>query len=177
METAIGRLKTLTVADVMTRGVFQLSMHETMDEAALALTKRGLTAAPVVDELGHCVGMLSASDFLHRQGQTEFDGVVSLPGEAHCLVNEAASSLHIDLAGRHMVSGRMSTDVKTVPAEASLLAAAQLMCDAHVHHLPVLDDGQHVEGVLSALDLVAALLQSIDESADVPSEASAGRTK
>jgi CBS domain-containing protein len=50
-----------------------------------------------------------------------------------------------------------------VQPEQTLLTAARLMCEKHVHRLPVLNlDGKPV-GLITSMDVVAALVNAIDE--------------
>ena len=57
----------------------------------------------------------------------------------------------------------MSSGVRSVQPEQTLLMAARIMCEKHVHRLPVLDpDGKPV-GLITSMDVVAALVNAIDE--------------
>ena len=64
---ALNRLVSLRVADVMSRQVVPVYTHQTMAEAAAVFIEHGISGAPVLDEQGHCVGILSAADFVRRQ--------------------------------------------------------------------------------------------------------------
>jgi CBS-domain-containing membrane protein len=57
----------------------------------------------------------------------------------------------------------MSPSVQSVDAGASLVAAARMMCTAHLHHLPVIDEEDRPIGILSTLDVVAAMVNAVDE--------------
>jgi CBS domain-containing protein len=52
----------LTAEDVMHRDVVVVRQQMLVSEAALLLHRVGASAAPVVDENGHCVGMLTSAD-------------------------------------------------------------------------------------------------------------------
>jgi CBS domain-containing protein len=56
----------MTVADLMTRGVTTVAAGLPLRKAAQILVRSGVHGAPVVDEAGRCVGVLSVSD-LARQ--------------------------------------------------------------------------------------------------------------
>jgi len=145
MIDAVGRLRMLRVADVMTRDVIVVSAHQPVLDVARNFTEHDVTAAPVVDESGRCVGFFSSADSLRRalpQGRTE----------------PAAESTSPALVDRFM-----TRDVCTVSPGASLLEAARLMCNEHLHRLPVVDDNERVVGIISTMDIVAALSNAIDE--------------
>jgi CBS domain-containing protein len=50
-----------------------------------------------------------------------------------------------------------------VQPEQTLLTAARIMCVKHVHRLPVLDSDNRPVGLLTAMDVVAAMVNAIDE--------------
>ncbi len=133
MEFAIDRLLTLRVSDVMTKEVVVTRQTDTIAEALELFTQRDVSAAPVVDEQGRCVGILSVVDFAADDARNE-----------------------------QTVGQRMTRGVQSVSSGNSLLAAARAMCSHHVHRLPVLDDN-HPVGVISTMDVVAALVNAIDE--------------
>src|SRR5262249_37013752 len=54
----------LTAADLMTTAVLTIPPDMSLQEAARFLCAPPLTGAPVVDEAGRCVGVLSSSDFV-----------------------------------------------------------------------------------------------------------------
>lgn len=165
MNSAIERLLSLKVSDVMTKRVFDVSLHQTMSEAARSLIEHDVSGAPVLDELGHCVGILSATDFMKWQTAPDVGGNLALSGQEHRLVKEEGEDepLHIDVAEDDLVGAHMSPAVQTIEASATLLSAAREMCAEHVHRLPVVDERGHVQGVISSLDVVAALVNVFEE--------------
>src|SRR5947199_9572906 len=67
MPVVLDRLQSLRVADVMNGDVVPLSTHQTMKEAAAVFSEHHISGAPVLDEQGRCVGILSAADFVSRE--------------------------------------------------------------------------------------------------------------
>ena len=57
----------------------------------------------------------------------------------------------------------MTTAVQSITADDPMTEAARRMCAAHVHRLPVLDHNARVIGLVTTLDIVAALLGAIEE--------------
>ncbi len=143
MDIAVDRLMTLKVKDVMTRKVICVSDDQPLPEAAQLFLAKGISGAPVVDRHGRCVGLLSLVDYVRRCHAPPDDGERDTAGE--------------------LVGQGMSPGVRSVQPEQTLLTAARLMCDKHVHRLPVLDlDGKPV-GLITSMDVVAALVNAIDE--------------
>ena len=164
MNSAIERLLTLRVGDVMSKHVIEISPHQTLNEAAALLAGHDVSGAPVVDEQGHCAGIITATDFLARESEGPSDGEDPLSGQEHALVGgDERHPVHLEDANTQMVSARMSTAVQGIAADTPILEAARMMCAEHIHRLPVLDDRSHVEGLISSLDIVAAMVQAIEE--------------
>ncbi len=156
MFAAIDRLRTLKVSDVMSRDVIPISANQTMSDAAKTFAEHDIASAPVVDEMGRCVGMLSAADFMKRDCPHCSD---TEPHKLSCDV--ANDCLSIDLP-TDMVNCYMTDAIQTVAADESLLQAARMMSADHIHHLPVLARLRPV-GVVSTMDVVAALINAVDE--------------
>jgi CBS domain-containing membrane protein len=157
MAFGLERLKQLKVRDLMSRAVIEVSANQTMSAAAKAFARSDVSSAPVIDEHGRCVGMLSAADFIKRD----------CPQESNMSRHELTrggpdDSFAIESPG-DMVSGYMSHAVQSVAASESLLHAARTMCVEHIHHLPVLE-GDRPIGVISTMDIVAALVNAVDEA-------------
>ncbi len=65
MSTTLEPVLALTAADLMKGPVMVVREDMTLREAAHQFCKEQISGAPVVDEAGRCVGVLSATDFLH----------------------------------------------------------------------------------------------------------------
>ena len=136
MHRAYDRLRTLKVADVMARQVVTVSPDQALEAATELFVTKDVSSAPVVDDRQRCVGVLSAVDFL-RRGSSLADGTVA---------------------------ELMSPGARTVGLHESLFKAAQLMCAKHIHRLPVVGENARVVGVISTMDIVAAMLNAWDEA-------------
>jgi CBS-domain-containing membrane protein len=64
MATTANLLFALTAEDVMTRAVVTIPRRTSLREAARLLRWADVSGAPVVDDEGRCVGLLTAADFL-----------------------------------------------------------------------------------------------------------------
>jgi CBS-domain-containing membrane protein len=159
MCTAIDRLRSLKVSDVMTRDIVELSTGQGMDEAAKVFATHGISSAPVTDEFGRCIGILSASDFLHREcgsGVQELGAHILLDGDHGSPLKIAPTC---DSVGTYMTDA-----VQSIAPDQSLLNASRVMCIEHIHHLPVIE-GKCLVGMLSVMDVVAAMTNAFDEMA------------
>jgi CBS domain-containing protein len=164
MNSAIERLLTLRVSDVMSRDVVILSAEQSMASAATLLSRKGISGAPVADDQGRCSGILSATDFVVRDAalaEKHLAGAAAAEGTAGGRRCEASCSA--EAADGQRVARHMSTAVQTVEADRPLMTAARIMCADHVHRLPVVDKQNRLLGLITSLDIVAAVVNAIEE--------------
>lgn len=158
MDTATARLRSLSVGDVMATNIVLVESSQKMPDVARLFLRHGISAAPVIDEQGRCAGVISAADFLRR----DCDLAAADAAEEHRLVDEG-DSLRIAFNAEDRAHAYMTATVQTITPEQSLLKAATVMKAEHVHRLPVLDPQQRIVGVISTMDIVAALVNAVEE--------------
>lgn len=134
-------LKEKRARDVMTRTVRTLPLHAPVDDATKLFQKEHISGAPVLDDRGTCVGVISAADVIN------FD--VQLCQDCNVSVYKPQPD---ELVGR-----RMSRSVVCAHEETPLTEILADLVDAKVHRVVVVDDDQHVVGIISTMDIVAAL--------------------
>jgi len=127
-------LKSVEVREWMTANVLTLSPQMEMLRAIHALVENRISGAPVVDEHGNLIGILSEKD---------------------CMRVALEAGYHGHYAGR--VEEYMNRDVRTVDARSSVLELAGRFGDAPYRRYPVLD-GQRLVGQISRRDVLRALL-------------------
>ncbi len=141
--------------DVVSRDVVYVNAQDTLREALNLMVENRVSAMPAVDARGHCVGVISVTDLL---GMTkDLADELNALSESGGLDHEAlvAKLEHADLL-TEQVQAWMSRDVVTVGADSTVDEAAKTMLAKRVHRLIVLDDKQHMIGVVSTMDLLAA---------------------
>ena len=158
------RLLSLRVADVMCHDLVEVSLHDTIEQAAAKFAQHDVSGAPVVDETGRCVGVITSGDFVRREVQRQQQGGEILSADAHKLVEgDHGQSAHVETTTEDIVSRYMSPAVQTVHADAPLVTAARMMDAEHIHRLIVVDEGGFPVGLVSSMDVVAAVINSVDE--------------
>ncbi len=153
-------------ADVMTRDVVTLSPDMTLEQAAERLVQRGISGAPVVDDRGHLVGMLSESDILRQLKRIaeETLGKRYLMSRVHSLEllaflgereHASVEAVYHTLRAAK-VSDAMSPHVRGVAPTDSIETVAAAMIENDVNRLPVVDAGV-VVGIITRADLPRVL--------------------
>jgi CBS domain-containing protein len=111
-----------------------------LDEVAAVLERERLQAAPVVEDTGVLIGMVSRSDLVRGRHVAQCEG-------------DPGSRFPPDCIGL-VVDDVMSTDVPTLVETATVLEATVFFAEHGVHRVPVVTPGGEVVGVLSLIDLV-----------------------
>ncbi|MFC8511329.1 CBS domain-containing protein [Streptomyces sp. NPDC057411] len=145
-----------TVADVMTKRVVAVLPGADFKEIVATMRRWRVTAVPVVEGEGRCVGIVSEADLLLKE---EFhDHRLGLVEQMRRLDATAK-------AGARRAEDLMSSPAVTVAPEASLPTAARLMGVHGVKRLPVVDARGVIQGVVSRSDLLKVYLRSDEDLA------------
>ncbi len=147
-----------TAADLMTPNPMSIRHSATVSEAATFLAARGISAAPVIDEAGRPVGVVSSTDILIHKGQ----GAVYLVGspEYHERLERpvfSKDSSTDDGNRRPTVSDVMTPTVFCVRPETPAAKVVEKMLALKVRRLFVVDGGGVLIGVISAFDVLRKL--------------------
>jgi len=131
-----------TAADLMSPNPVSIHAGAPVHEAVAFLTDSGFSAAPVIDEAGRAIGVISRTDIVvHDRDRLES-------------LTASSPEAPLDTA---LVRDLMTPTVFAVAPEVSATEAAQRMADCNVHRLFVVDRDGVLIGVLSALDLLRHL--------------------
>ncbi len=137
------RLRRTPVSEVMTTKVICVESELNMDELARIFDKKHLRAAPVVDDAGVLIGMVSKSDLVRGCSSEDEDEGDAFDEGGHFPPNSVGV----------IVDGIMTKDVARLRETASLAEAARMFSSRGVHHLPVVTKDELVVGMLSVMDL------------------------
>jgi CBS domain-containing protein len=127
--------------EIMTRPVITLEAEMSLLQAAAVLAEQQVAAAPVLNEDGELVGMLTEGDLItERLGPDP--GPQDRRGGAAQTVGEV-----------------MTSTVIAMSASADAADLAEAMLDYDVHSVPIVE-GSEVIGIVSQRDLLRTLLRS-----------------
>ncbi|MFO1022491.1 MAG: CBS domain-containing protein [Planctomycetales bacterium] len=146
----------------MSTHIVVLTEEMSIPEAAQVLLEQHISGAPVSDSQGNFVGLLSLSDLVQpRPAHFENQRVLLREDrEAHTAVlGEACRQ-----PSGELVRERMSRNLISVTEEAPLIEVARIMCDGHWHRVAVLDGENKLVGIVSTMDVLAALVNAADEA-------------
>jgi len=146
-----------SISELMNPDVVSARPEMTVAEVRNLLASRGISGAPVVDDSGRILGVVSQSDLVR---QSEQRTTVGESGRFFTDVNEYRdlANLPRDLSDLP-VESLMSKEVCSVPRDSSAAMGAKLMRERKVHRLLVTDQGVLV-GVVTSLDLLRVVEES-----------------
>jgi CBS-domain-containing membrane protein len=145
---------TLTAADIMSRDVVTIPQHLSVRKAAHLLSNANITGAPVIDGRGVCVGVISATDFIHLADNEARPTLKCAAPECVCSEWQV---LEVEKLPTDEVSCFMTPDPVMVKPNLSITELARMMIDAHIHRVIVVDVQRRPMGVVSSTDILAAV--------------------
>lgn len=128
-------LRSIRVKDYMAASLVTLEPDMDILRAIHQLVEKRISGAPVVDEHGNLIGVLSEQD---------------------CLKVALEAGYHETYGGR--VSEYMSHEVRTIEADTSIVELAEMFLDTPYRRYPVVENNRLV-GQISRRDVLRALEQ------------------
>lgn len=150
-----------TAHELMTRHLLMVPHEMSIQGAARMLSRAQVTGAPVVDDQGKCVGIVSATDFLHLAERDDLPLRHHQEGCAHS--SDWEMDGHVEgTANAQMptVCDVMTLDPVMVEEHTPIGRLAKMMLDAHIHRVIVADSEQRPIGIVTTTDILAALSQA-----------------
>jgi CBS-domain-containing membrane protein len=146
----------LTAADLMSADVVMVPRAMCLQTAAHLLSESHVSGAPVVNEAGQCIGVLSTTDFMHWVGHGE-----RCAARPDCSPSRSFHSawqvVDVDALPMDAVGSYMTANPVMVPPNTPIDELARMMTDAHIHRLIVVDATSRPLGIVSSTDVVAAV--------------------
>ncbi len=145
----------MNVRDVMAENVFSLKQSDTLRTAAQLLTSKVISGAPVVDDAGKLVGIISEKDIFRALFPTheEFNNNPELWTDFNKL--ERAASQHADIT----VEKIMTKKVVTVDPDMSIMRVGSLLLVKRIHRAIVVDPDNRIIGLVSRRDIYRNILR------------------
>lgn len=136
-----------TAADLMASNPVSLRANATIADALHLFNQKGITAAPIIDEAGQPIGVLSRSDLFIHQQEAATQATTPVPSDA------GHRGADRDVA----VADLMTPTVFAVTPDTPARRVVAEMLALHVHRLFVVDNTGMLVGVISAMDVLRGL--------------------
>lgn len=141
----------LCASDLMTQPPISLCSRATIPEALHLFLERGFHAAPVIDEAGKPIGVLSMADVMRHDldrgtHASHDDRDIPLP-----------DGFELEDVDFTRVEDIMTPTIFTIPKEIHMPSIIRQMLDLDVHQLYVVDKNGLLIGVITTKDIVRYL--------------------
>ncbi len=154
MVTMTQPLLARNAASLMSRSVVLIPREMSLPGAAHLLAQAKVSGAPVVDEDGRCIGVISTTDFLHIVEKDK----APTPSKMNSVTSWQILEGGPDANGT--VGDYMNHDPVTVFSDAHVGEIARMMIDAHIHRVIVVDERNRPVGIVSSTDILGAVAQA-----------------
>lgn len=144
----------LRAKDAVVKRLAVLRPDDSLRDAAELFLREHISGAPVVDDSGRVLGVLSQADLMRRTCESSHGQLPPFYMEGEHLALSTPTPVH-DLSP---VREAMSRNLVAVEEEVPLLDVARLMNDRRVHRVLVLRQGR-ITGVVSTMDFVRLLAE------------------
>lgn len=127
--------QSLQVKDFMAKKLITFSPDDSMHQVTKTLVSNGISGAPVVDEKGNLVGVISEGDCLKQVVRGKYTNSPQMIGK---------------------VGDFMTPDPVTIGPGENIMQVAQMFLKLRLRRFPVLENGKLV-GQISQRDVIAAM--------------------
>ncbi|VAX16972.1 hypothetical protein MNBD_NITROSPINAE03-801 [hydrothermal vent metagenome] len=143
---------------IMTRNPYTVTPETTVRDLARKLTENNYSGAPVLDENGALIGVVTVSDLIFQRKKLHLPTVFTLFDSVITLGSQYEIDDQIKKMLGSTVSEIMTRDVITVDEDAQLEDIATIMSEQGRHFIPVVKDGQ-LAGVIDRSDIMKAIVK------------------
>jgi CBS-domain-containing membrane protein len=155
-------LDAATAANLMTPNPISVQGDISIRQATTFLVDKSLSAAPVIDEAGKPIGVLSQTDLLIHKREalaaapagSDFYAKDEIAGESTDLLSLATESLDLDAT---CVRDVMTPVVLSVAPTTSAANVIEQLLEQRVHRLFVVDEAGVLIGLVSTVDILKRL--------------------
>lgn len=142
--------------EIMTREVVTVGPGTPVTEAAKILSQNNIGGAPVVDDNGALVGIISESDLILRDVKLHFPTYIHFLDSIIYLESLNKFEEQLKKAVGAKVKDVMTTEVETVASDATVEDIATLMVDKDIDRIPIIKDSS-VVGIVTKGNIIRLL--------------------
>ena len=152
------------IKDVMTEDVTTFSPDASVYDCAKILRENRISGAPVVDDDGGVVGILSETDIIKIIESKDVKINLILPSPLDVLELPVRMKLGLDEVmknAKKAASSRaedvMTKKVMTILPEEDISGATKIMAERNINRLPVIDEKGKLVGIVTRGDIIGAI--------------------
>lgn len=143
--------------DIMSKDVLTVKPETTVIELAQLLTSHNINGAPVIDDDGRLIGVVTENDLVFQKKKVHIPTVISILDSFIYLESQEKMKEEMEKISAVTVERIYSKDVKTVSPDTSIEEIATIMAEKYIHTIPVMENDTIV-GVIGRKDIIKTLI-------------------
>ncbi len=143
-------------SDIMTREVITVLPETTVQQLAKIFASHGISGAPVVDQEGLVVGVVTESDLIDQNKKVHIPTVISILDSFFFLENPEKMEQEMRKMVGATVADIYTSPPVTVGEDTPIDEIATIMSEKNIHTLPVVADGR-LKGVIGKKDIIRTI--------------------
>jgi CBS domain-containing protein len=145
----------------MTKDVVTVTPETSIEELAALLVQNEISGAPVVDEKGVLVGIVTENDLISRNKRLHIPTVVSFLDAAIYLESSRKFEQEVKRMAATQVGDICNRKVISITEDATVVDIATIMDEKKVHILPVVVNNK-VVGIVGKRDVLKAVARQAE---------------
>ncbi|MDI6801854.1 MAG: CBS domain-containing protein [Thermodesulfovibrionales bacterium] len=142
--------------DIMTKNVVTVRAATTIEGLARIFIEHKISGAPVVDDNGDLVGIVTENDLISQNKRLHIPTVIRLFDAFIMLESPGRIEKEIKKMAGTTVNDICTRDVVSVTEDALLEDIATVMSEKKIHLIPVVD-GRKVKGIIGKEDMIRGI--------------------
>lgn len=147
----------LTAKDIMSQNIISVRNETPVAELAKLLTSHNISGAPVLDEDGKVVAVVTESDLIDQSKKLHIPTVITILDSVFYLENPDKMEAEMKKIAGSKVGEICSGPARTVSPDTGLDEIATIMAEGNIHTIPVLD-GETLVGIIGKKDIIKTLI-------------------
>jgi len=143
--------------DIMTKDVITVRRETTITELANLFAKSRISSAPVVNEAGELIGMVSETDLVEQDKSLHIPTVVSIFDWVIYLESDKRFEKELRKMTGQTVGDIFTAQLFSVSPQSPVSEIADIMSREKVHAVPVVEAGR-VVGIVGRIDLIRTMI-------------------
>jgi CBS domain-containing protein len=134
--------------DIMSRKIVKVNEKDSIHKVSRTLAENNTSGAPVVDDIGRVVGVISEHDIVAYLSTFDISSLevmdsANLPNLAHIYLQSSAKP----------IEEIMVTEIITAEPDATIEELAAIMTEKNINRVPIVDKGKLI-GIVSRIDIL-----------------------
>jgi CBS-domain-containing membrane protein len=147
----------LTAKDIMTKDVISVRQETPVAELAKILTSHNISGAPVLDDNGKILAVVTESDLIDQSKKLHIPTVITILDSVFYLENPDKMEAEMKKIAGTKVAEICSGTPKTISPDTGIDEIATIMAEGNIHTLPVID-GDKLVGIIGKKDIIKTLI-------------------